>query len=443
MIAFLTLFLGLIAGVHPVTVSVTGHVAAVEVELDGAPAGRTRSAPWTVSVDFGSELSPHELVARALDSEGHEVSRVRQWINLPRSAAEVQILLERNEKGLATGARLSWVSVFSEAPTTLAVTFDGRPLVVRGNETFALPAYDPSTTHLLSASAEFPKGLRGRADAVIGGRTASEAASELTAVAVRLPGQAAFSDASAFEGGIVRAGAPVHPIAVERGPAEVIVIRSLSNAEAIQHLGRGGRALFDQNRRGTMPPYDPDALRLDMRIGDSDRLSFLWPISQTFTAPAGQSELFAGSRFFNGRDQGIHWLLTRVSHPGAPGPDPKFADATAVAGLHALESCTRRAVILVLGRKTLDVSRYAPSMVRAYLEKIRVPLHVWTFDPAGKQDPWGAAEDVSNTAKLRDAVDRLRRDLESQAVVWVEGKYLPQSIDLSESMRARGITLAR
>src|SRR5204862_251421 len=84
---FLTLFLGLIAGVHPVAVSVTAPVSVVEVELDGAVAGRARSAPWTVSVDFGPDLAPHELVARGLDAEGHEVSRARQWINLPRSPA--------------------------------------------------------------------------------------------------------------------------------------------------------------------------------------------------------------------------------------------------------------------------------------------------------------------------------------------------------------------
>jgi hypothetical protein len=444
-IAFLTLFLGLIAGVHPVAVSVTGPVAAVQIDLDGTRAGAARSAPWTVSVDFGSELAPHELVARAFDAEGHELSRARQWVNLPRPAAEVQILLQRSDKGVATGARLSWESVFSEPPKVLSVTFDGRPLEVKGTESFAIPAYDPMTTHLLSASAEFPKGLRGRADTVIGGRTASEAASELTAIAVRLPDKGGFTEASAFEGGLLRGGTAVRPIALERGPAEVLIIRSLSNSEAIQHLGRGGRALFDQNTRGTMPPFDPEALRLEMRLGDQDRLSFLWPISQTFSSPAGQSELFAGSRFFTGRDQGIHWLLTRVSHPAAPGPDPKFADAAAVAGLHALESCTRRAVLLVLGRKTPDVSRYTPAMVRAYLDRIRVPLYVWSFDPSasGKADPWVAAEDISNTAKLRVAVERLRRELESQAVVWVEGKYLPQQVELSEALKGRGVSLAR
>jgi hypothetical protein len=444
-VAFLTLFLGLIAGVQPVAVSVTGPVASVQMELDGVAAGRTQSAPWTVSVDFGSELSPHELLARAFDAEGHEIFRARQWVNMPRPAAEVQILLQKNEKGISTGARLSWQSVFSEPPKVLTVTFDGRPLEVNGSEAFALPAYDPLTTHLLSASAEFPKGLRGRADAVIGGRTASEAASELTAVPIRLPAKDGFSEAFAFEGGVLRGGAPIHAVALERGPAEIILIRSLSSAEAVQHLGKGGRALFDQDRRGTMPPYDPESLRLDMRVGDQDRLSFLWPVSQTFSSPGGQSELFAGSRFFVGRDQGIHWLLTRVSHPGAPGPDPRFADAAAVAGLHALESGTRRAVVLVLGRKTPDVSRYTPALVRGYFDRIRVPLYVWRFDPSapGKPDPWGPAQDVSNTAKLRDAVDRLRRDLESQAVVWVEGKYLPQQIELSDALKARGVALAR
>jgi len=445
-VAFLTLFLGLIAGVHPVAVSVTAPVSLVEVELDGTIAGRTRSAPWTVSVDFGPDLAPHELVARGLDAEGHEVSRTRQWINLPRSAAEVQILIQRNEKGTAASARLSWESVFSEAPKALAVTFDGRPIDVKGNESFPIPTYDPLTTHLLSASVEFPKGLRGRADTVIGGRTSSEAASELTAVAVRLPAVApGLTEPAAFEGGVLRGATPLRPVAVERGPAEVLIVRSLSNSEAVQHLGRGGRALFDQNRRGTMPPYDPEALRLEMRLGDLDRVSFLWPISQVFSSPQGNSELFAGSRFFTGRDQGMHWLLTRVSHPGAPGPDPKFADATAVAGLHALESCARRAVVLVLGHKSSDVSRYTPAMVKTYLDRIRVPLYVWTFDPVapGKLDPWGPAENISDTGKLRVAVERLKKDLDSQAVVWVEGRHLPQQLELSEGLKAKGVTLAR
>ena len=445
MIAFLTLFLGLIAGVHPVTMSVSGPVAAVEVDLDGVSAGKTRSAPWTVPVDFGAELAPHELVARALSADGQELGRTRQWINLPRPAAELQILVQRNALGIATSARLAWESLLSEPPKTLAVSFDGHPIAVHGTEAFAIPGYDPGATHLLTAAAEFGRGVRGRADAVIGGNTAGEAASELTAVPIRITGKAAVRDAGAFEGVLIARGAPLRVIAIERGPADVRIVRSLSASEAVEHLGHGGRALFDQNRRGTIPPYDAEALRLDMRMGDDDRIQFLWPVARTIATPSGQSELFEGSREFVGRDAGLHWLLTRVSHPAAPGPDPRFADAAAVAGLNSLESCTRRAVVVVLGRRTADVSRHSAASVRAYLERIGVPLFVWTFDPdaPGVSNAWGAVEDVSSTARLRQATDRLRHDLESQAVVWVEGRHLPSQVEIADSARGKGIEIAR
>ena len=446
MVAFLTLFLGLIAGVHPVAVSVTAPVSVVEVELDGTVAGRTRSAPWTVSVDFGPDLAPHELVARGLDAEGHEVSRTRQWINLPRSAAEVQILIQRNEKGTAASGRLSWESVFSEAPKTVAVSFDGRAIDVKGNETFPIPAYDPLTTHLLSASVEFPKGLRGRADAVIGGRTSSEAASELTAVAVRLrpsrPGSPSRRRSRAVS------SEAEHLCA--RSPSSVGPPKSSSSAPSPtrRRCSTWAAAAARCSTRTGGERCRPTIPRLSgSRCASAylDRVSFLWPISQVFSSPQGNSELFAGSRFFTGRDQGMHWLLTRVSQPGAPGPDPKFADATAVAGLHALESCARRAVVLVLGHKASDVSRYTPAMVKTYLDRIRVPLYVWTFDPIapGKPDPWGPAENISDTDKLRIAVERLKKDLDSQAVVWVEGRHLPQQLELSEGLKAKGVTLAR
>src|SRR5215208_5496774 len=44
-IAFLTFFLSLTSGAHPVEVSVAGPVAAVELLLDGAPVGRLDGPP--------------------------------------------------------------------------------------------------------------------------------------------------------------------------------------------------------------------------------------------------------------------------------------------------------------------------------------------------------------------------------------------------------------
>src|SRR6185436_8526278 len=127
-IAFLTLFLGLTLGPQPIELTATGPVAAVELLLDGAPAGRLTGPPWKGQIDFGSSLVPHQLVARALDTQGNEIARAQQWLNLPRSPAEVDVLLENGAAGRPVAVRLIWQSLTGESPSAIAVTFDGKPL---------------------------------------------------------------------------------------------------------------------------------------------------------------------------------------------------------------------------------------------------------------------------------------------------------------------------
>jgi hypothetical protein len=143
------------------------------------------------------------------------------------------------------------------------------------------------------------------------------------------------------------------------------------------------------------------------------------------------SELFAITREYTRKDGGMFWFLTDTRLP----PDSRseglrITDAVAVAGLHAALDNHRRAVVLVLGSDIKDVSHYDPAAVRAYLDSIRVPLFVWSLNgatsPATKG--WGTAEDISTLPKLRNAVDKLRADLDSQKIVWIEGRYLPQDV---------------
>src|SRR5262245_43752635 len=122
-IAFLTLFLGLTLGAYPVELAVEGPVASAELLLDGAAAGRIAGPPWKGQVDFGSDLLPHELVARGLDELGQEVVRTRQWVNLPRPAAEVGIVLEGPAEK-PTRVRVSWQSLKGERPVAAQVTMD-------------------------------------------------------------------------------------------------------------------------------------------------------------------------------------------------------------------------------------------------------------------------------------------------------------------------------
>jgi hypothetical protein len=437
MIAFATLFLGLVVGIQPVEIVTRGNVSAVEILFDGKPAARLDAAPWRTSVDFGRDLAPHELVARGLDAKGREVARARQWLNLPRPPAELQILLQRDEHGSARGAQLAWESLTAAPPTSVRVTFDGRPLDVRGREAFEVPAYDATTSHLLSANVEFDNGIHCRADSVLGGRSSSEAASELTGVPIRIAADRALPPASALEGALLRRGAALRPVAVERAPAQLLIVRDVSEREALARLGRGGKTTFEQRRGsvgGSLPQYDSEASKLEMRLGDEDRIRMIWPVVQKTPTTSGLAELFETSHDFTGKTAGLFWLVTRVSRPGKLENERRFADAVAVAGLQALQSCTRRAVILLLGKETADASRLAPENVRGYLERIRVPLFVWTLDP--KKPPssgWGHAEDVSTLPKLRTAVERVRAELESQAIVWVEGQQLPQEIEISGS----------
>ena len=429
-IVFTTLFLGLVAGNQTAGVLVDGPAAAVEYRLDGKSLGRVHRPPWELRVDLGGDLTPHELVAAALDGQGREVASARQWLNLPREDAETDVVLERNAKGRAVGARLSWHSIIGSKPRSLSATFDGKPVTVDDSGRIALPEHDPEKTHVLSARVEFPEGLRSRADVVLGGGSAEEAQTELTAIAVRLEKGRKLPPAERLQDWFVADGRPLRVAAVEDEGGAVVIVRDSSNREASNALEGYRHAV----------PGAVTGQRLDMRLRDGIRVRLLWPIAKHYDDPRIASDLFESSRDFS---QSLHWILTRVYHSLGTVPRQRFADAAAVAGLVAFGSSSRRAVVLVLGTPA-DASGYSPEAVRRYLATLGVPLHVWALvDPATRPEftRWGPVADVSSVDRLRKAFLALRADLVSQRVVWFEGKHLPQKIGLGDG--AVGVELIR
>jgi hypothetical protein len=392
-------------------------------------------------VDLGRELEPHELVARALDSAGREVARARQWLNVPRPPAEVSLLLERNADGRAVAVRLTWQSLLG-TPPRVEVTFDGRPLDVRNPARIRLPEFASDAIHLISAEVEFSPAVISRAGMVLGAHSESEASSELTGLPVRVLSGATLPSPASAQGWFRKGSEPLHVVAVEKGPALVFVVRETDHTEALTKLGNGGRTIFVLGEGGTLPHYDPDATRFETRLGEADRIRFLWPRANRAAGSEIPTELFDASREFAGGFAGIHWLLTHVSHPIQKVAGERFADAVAIAGLQASAGYTRRAVVLVLGQQTDDASRYPPGLVRSYLAKIHVPLFVWSLEPRTADRvaaAWGETQDVSSYPKLKVAFERLRRELDSQQLVWLEGRHLPQEIALSGE--ARGIEI--
>jgi hypothetical protein len=434
MIAFVTLLLGLISGTYPIEVAVGGPVVSVEYLLDGAPVAGLKGPPWVARLDLGLEVLPHELTARALGADGQEIARVTQWLNVPRPSAEVEIVLEKGMDSAPRVAQLTWQSVSGVKPASLALTLDGQPLPVDGEGRAPLPAVDLKVLHVLTAELWFSPGLLARKDVVFGGEYGSEVSTELTAVPVQVLKGAALPPPQGLAGWFTAKGQPVSVAAVEDGPGKVIIVRVPSASEIVDKL-------VPPRERAFLLP----AFRTEMRLGPDDSVRFLSLASSVYRESKVPAELFDMSRDLSLADGGVFWYLTSLSliRPGSGDSSRRITDAVAVAGLQAAADNHRRAVVLLLDGKAADDSRYSPAIVRRYLESIHVPLFVWslygTRSPAAKA--WGGAEDVSSIPGLSHAVARLRDELDSQRIVWLEGLYLPQSIGLTPA--AQGVELPR
>jgi hypothetical protein len=444
MIAFATLFLGLVTGVVPLSLLVEGPVAEVRLQMDGKQVGTVQGPPWTLTVDFGRELMPRELVARAVDGQGKEIATARQMVNLPRPPAGVDVVLERDKKGNPVAATYSGASLVAQEPARVNVTFDNKTVSSSQVGRVELPPYNPEEPHVLSVELVFTPAVHARADVVFGGGTTSVATSELTAVPIRVREATDAPSSGDLSEAFSRAGEPLSVTAIENGSVLLCIVRGPTVAMALSVLGTGGKTTLrkEVNTKNPLPAYDRDASREMMTLDKGDRLRFLWPVTSVKNAAPG-TQLFDHSRDFDLSDAGIHWLLTRVEHPGPYPGLSRLADATAVAGLEAAASSSRRAVVLVLGDEVLDPSRYTPSAVRQYLSMIRVPLFVWSLKGISMQalaKEWGHVEDISSMKGLTRAVDRLKADLARQRIVWVQGRHLPQEIELAEGAK---VELAR
>jgi hypothetical protein len=432
-IAFLSLFFGLISGPYPIQLAVNGPVASVEIVVDGRSAGTLPGPPWKGTINFGPALRPHQVVARALDAAGHELMRTEEWVNLPHPLSKAEIVLEEGKGGPPKAAKVVWTHLKGEKPRSVSLAFDGLPVPLGADGRGALPAHDLRSIHVLTAQVEFTPLESVHRDLAYGGEYGSEVSTELTGVPVRA---GSLPPVEKLGGWLTANGKPLAVAAVENGPAQLYVIRLPTASYVAQEMGRHGY--------GKMP----DNLRFEMRLGKEDRVRFVLPVPRRIVGSGEWSDLFDISPEFDYRQGGIPWLLewfsTIQSRPSDSSPDGgmRIADAVAVAGLQAMAQNRRRAVLLVLAGDEKDASRYDPATVRRFLESLRVPLFVWTLGipaPGSTAAAWGPSEDISVVRNLYRAAAELRERLESQRIVMVDGRLLPQSIVLSP--KASGVEL--
>jgi hypothetical protein len=423
-IAFLTLFLGLTSGVQPFELAVAGRAAAVEIVLDGTVAQRLAGPPWKGKIDFGPDLAPHELVARALDADGREVALTRQWINLPRPPAEVELALEEGRSGTPSRVRLTWERLTHDPPIASSLTLDGHPLQLDPTGRATLPSYDQDSTHVLTAELRFPSNIVARKDIIFGGE-GGETYTELTAVPVRLL-RGRLPRPEALRGWFVDGkGQTLNVTAVEDGPGELYVVR-VPGTDYVKNQLSANSGLT--------------ALRMSgLTLGKDDLIRMVSPWSRSYQGAGVRSDLFDLSPHSPSKyGLGAHLLNSYFKRDGSEALRP--ADAVAVAGLHAMAGGRRRAVVLILDAVSGDESLYDPVAVRRYLSSIRVPLYVWSLDrDVSARKAWGEVQDAWSVPGLELAFRKAAVDLERQRIVLIEGRHLPQSIRLSP--KAEGIEI--
>jgi hypothetical protein len=429
-ISFLTLFFGLITGSYPVELAVNGPAAAVELTVDDRASARLPGPPWKAKIDFGRELAPHRIVARALDAQGKELSRAEEWANLPHPLTKVEILLETVKGSVPRAATIVWTNLQGETPESMAMTFDGAPLKLDKNGRAELPVHDLKTIHVLNAEVRFSALRTVHRDVAYGGEYGSEVSTELTAVPLRLR-SGRLPPPDKLAGWLTQGGRPLAVAAVEEGPAQLFVVRVPTGDEVGHKMGS----------RGLKVKSD----RFNLQLGRDDQTRFVQPVPQRVQGSGTLSDLFDVSPVYTASDGGLPYALRslgrlRVLWSLADVPQqPRIADAVAVAGLSAMTENRRRAVLLLLaGDETRDASRYSAETVRRFLAAIRVPLYVWTLSPPAAGSlaaAWGPAVEVQSMGDLAAAVGALRRDLDSQRIVMVDGRHLPQSISLGPAAR--------
>ena len=425
MIAFQSLFLGLVFGLGSVRVMVSPPVATVEIVLDGASLGTLRAKPWELPCNFGPAPLPHELVAVGRNAAGDEVARVRQWVNLPRPSAEARILVERDAAGKPANVRLAWSTIDNAKPKRFEVALDGKDLAVRDPVRSPLPDTDLRQPHFLTAEVIFPKGVVARAEASFGGDLEAKAGAELTAVPVVLRPHQVLPTADEMQQWFRANGEPVQVLAVEDGHADVVMVFDQDTAGRFGGISRG-------DRNSTILAY---SLPIQPSTG-GNRLSGLWAVP----GPTGGAEthelraIFPMSFPLDLDVDGVRTLIFRFPFPAANAQKQELANAVATGGMFAAALNRRRAVVLMVGKAAPDVSTLSVKAARAYLESLDVPLFIWTPERRIAEmglPGWGVPEDVSTDLQLQGAMARLQTALADQRIVWLAGSYLPQSITVA------------
>jgi len=419
-LAFGSLFLGLVRGPNTVELMVGQPITQVEIRLDGREVGKLQQAPWRLDVDLGPELLPHLLEAVGRDDTGRQVASVQQRINLPRPPAEVEVLLRRDASGAVTGARLKWQMSTRQRPRRIVAELDGAPMQVDPAGEVSWPPASAGAVHVFRVSLEFAEGVSASRDVAFGADLAEEAGNVLTGTVVRLRRGSAPSPAEMGRLVQVR-GTPGRVVGVEEGSATIVIVADPQAHDAWwQVIGRVASKFRNRD---------------DILVPGEDRVVAVSPAP--IIQRAGGSwvnEVFPVTNLDRVHADSLLRVFATRPLPLVDATQARLSKAVAVAGVVAAGGNQRRIVLLILGAGAPASYDLDVASARRYLRVLQVPLVVWSpiktvARTAG--NPWGEITNVSSIGDLYKADNALQRELSHQRVVWIEGDHLPQEVSLT------------
>lgn len=416
MLEFLTLLLGLVTGPRTIELDAGPEVARIELRLDGTVLASATERPWRFEVDFGADLLPHRLEARGLDRHGREVARRQLLVNLPRPETAATITLRRDAKGKSFG-QVHWESRVGAPLEGWDVELDGKSIEVQDLASFPLPRHDRERLHYLRVTLHFEGYEPVVSEAIFGGRYGDEIATELTGVPIE--GLGSRVGAAELAGRVRAEGQEVVPVAVERGEPTLVVVAS----EA------AWRYLDGDARRQAERSASLARTRAIGPLPSRARAHMVWARPRRTSTAGDVFDLFPVLRPIGPPGVGLHYLIFRHLQPQPSSAPELLTDAAASAVLFAHSTQRPRAVIVLTDGESTDASRLTPAQVRRYAEALQVPLVVWTTG-VGESGPWGETVRVRDAPSFAVALRPVVAQLERQALVLLEGSWLPHHVSI-------------
>jgi hypothetical protein len=312
------------------------------------------------------------------------------------------------------------------------------------------------------------------------------AAAARTAVVVTLEGRE-LPAPEAMQGWFIAGGEPRRVLAVEKGPAEVMVVRDPAAQQYLDLLAGGFLDREIVNAKGYKPKpldaladkhWDPQILKLDeeafievgmtfcsprlvleselrvararlrhaCNLGEGARVRFISPMAAPVSRITGQMNIFLQSPTLPAGKRGF---LTWVDQVPQLDFNLRVSDAVWLAAHELQATDRRRAVVTWIDGRSKDQSLHPATSLPGVLERLQVPNFVWSFGPGPLFDAWGGNLVVDHygdldvpaaLARFETACGELKAALGAQRVVWIDGEHAAWQIRLGPE--ASGVRLA-